>query len=236
MKARYLAVIFVAAVLVPSVLLSVLSIRSAGREEAYVEKQLATTLLAEVTHTASLVSSGVDALAQDLHSSVTPASGPGFQGTLSAWKKKNPLVGVPFLLSSNYGILWPRLSSSSTESERSFLQENSDFLSGKSATAVFANIAVVHKEEVLSEARKLDSSVKKSAAPQPVGGTLRDRSIKIPVRAEAQNPPAPSSPAAGFASAAPSASASSAAPAASAASEVSAAPATPAASPGLGDL
>jgi signal transduction histidine kinase len=162
-KARYLAILFIAAVLVPSVLLSVLSIRSAGREEAYVEKQLATTLLAEVTHTASLVSTGVGALAEELHSSVAPASSSGYQRALSAWKKRNPLVGVPFLLSPGYGILWPRLGSSSAEPERIFLEQNSDFLSGKSATPVFTNIAVVHKEEVLAEARKLDSSLKKSA-------------------------------------------------------------------------
>ena len=212
MKARYLAVIFVAAVLVPSVLLSVLSIRSAGREEAYVEKQLATTLLAEVTHTASLVNSGIDALAQELHSSVPPASGTGYQRALSAWKKKNLLVGVPFLLSPQYRILWPRLGGSPSAAERNFLQENSDFLSGKSATAVFANIAVVHKEEVLSEARKLDSSMKKSAAAQAAAQqparpqtataqaaaqqaadeTLRDALIKVPASAEAQKPQAPS--------------------------------------------
>jgi hypothetical protein len=129
------------------------------------------------------VKTGVGALAQELHSSVTAAPGSEYQRALLAWKKRSALVGVPFLLSPGYGILWPR-PGSSTESERTFLRENSDFLSGKSATPVFANIAVVHKEEVLAEARKLDSSLKKSAAPaasQPAEGPARDKSAGIKV-------------------------------------------------------
>jgi len=160
MKARYLGIIFVAAVLVPSVFLSVLSIRSAGREEAYVEKQLATTLLAEVTHTAGLLNAGVAGLAEELHASVSLPPGAAYHDVLPAWKKRNPLVGVPYLLSSSYQILWPPAKTSS-DVERMFLQQNSDFLSGRSGTAVYANIAVVHKEEVLAESGKLDQSMKK---------------------------------------------------------------------------
>jgi signal transduction histidine kinase len=189
-KARYLAIIFTAAVLVPSVLLSVLSIRSAGREEAYVEKQLATTLLAEVTHTASLVSSGVGSIAEELHASVVTASGPGYPRTLSDWKKRNPLVGVPFLLSPAYAILWPRLGSSSTGPERTFLDQNSDFLSGKSATPVFANIAVVHKEEVLAEARKLAPAAQEAPA-----APAASKAAAAPAASEAAAPP-PGTPAA----------------------------------------
>ena len=57
MRARSLAIVFVVAVILPSVLLAVLSIRSAGREQAYLERELETTLLAEVTHAAG--SSGI---------------------------------------------------------------------------------------------------------------------------------------------------------------------------------
>ncbi len=160
-KARYIGIIFVAAVMVPSVLLSVLSIRSAGREEAYIEKQLTTTLLAEVTHAASLVSSGVSGIAAELHASAPSPSGQAYEAALLAWEKRNPLVGVPYLLSAGNRILWPPAESSSGEEERMFLQLNSDFLSGKAATLVFANIAVVHKEQVLAEAGKLDESLRR---------------------------------------------------------------------------
>ena len=195
MKARYLGIIFVAAVLVPSVFLSVLSIRSAGREEAYVEKQLATTLLAEVTHTAGLLNAGVAGLAEELHASVSLPPGAAYHDVLPAWKKRNPLVGVPYLLSSSYQILWPPAKTSS-DVERMFLQQNSDFLSGRSGTAVYANIAVVHKEEVFAESGKLDQSMKK-----PSTEKLRDASAGASAAPAAAPPTAGS--AAGSASAPP---------------------------------
>ncbi|HVP17629.1 MAG TPA: HAMP domain-containing sensor histidine kinase, partial [Spirochaetia bacterium] len=86
-----------------------------------------------------------------------------FQRALPEWKKKNPLVAVPFLLSPHYGILWPDPKSPSDEESRRFLEQNADFLSGKSATAVLANIAVLHKEQVLAEAKKLDESSREAA-------------------------------------------------------------------------
>lgn len=177
MKARYIGIIFVAAVMVPSVLLSVLSIRSAGREEAYIEKQLTTTLLAEVTHAASLVSSGVSGIAAELHASAPSASGQSYEAALLAWKRRNPLVGVPYLLSAGNRILWPPAESSSGEDERMFLQLNSDFLSGKAATPVFANIAVVHKEQVLAEARRLDESLRRQETTADVKSVPTEKTI-----------------------------------------------------------
>ncbi|MGO9410762.1 MAG: sensor histidine kinase, partial [Spirochaetia bacterium] len=181
-KARYLGIIFVAAVLVPSVFLSVLSIRSAGREEAYVEKQLATTLLAEVTHTASLVNAGVDRLADELHASVAFPTGSAYQRALTAWKGRDALVGVPYVLSPEYGILWPWPGNPSTQEERAFLRQNADFLSGKSATAVFANIAVVHKEQVLAEARRLGAASQGAAMGRasPTGAAAGSLALAAP--------------------------------------------------------
>ena len=122
MKARYLGIVFVAAVLVPSVILSVISIRSADREEAYVEKQLTTTLLAEVAHTAALASSRVTGISEELHAGIALPAGVDDQEALLAWKKRSPLVEVPYLLSSGYRVLWPR-SDTPVEAERTFLRE-----------------------------------------------------------------------------------------------------------------
>jgi signal transduction histidine kinase len=178
MKARYIGIIFVAAVLVPSILLSVLSIRSTGREEAYVEKQLATTLLAEVTHTASLVNAGVAELAGELHASAAFPPGRPLQLALPTWKERNVLVGVPYALSPMYRIIWPRPGSEASKEERTFLQQNVDFLSGKSATAVYANIAVVHREQILAEARRLDES-QKTPAGQGAAATDSKRTTEL---------------------------------------------------------
>jgi hypothetical protein len=163
-KTRSLGILFIAAVILPSTLLAVLSIRSAGREEAYVEKELATTLLAEVTHVAGLANEEVARIAEELRAGLEVPAGGSYERRLTAWKRGNQLVSVPFLLSPRYGILSPGPSAARNPEERSFLQENGDFLSDRAPTAVFENIAVRYKEQVLAEAELKKSGAGKAEA------------------------------------------------------------------------
>jgi signal transduction histidine kinase len=150
MRARSLGIIFVAAVIVPSILLAVLSIRAAGREEAFVEKQLATTLLAEVTHVADLAASEAARVADELRAGLEVPAGGAYAKGLAQWKQGQPLVEVPFLLSPQLGVLWPRSASGLGAEERRFIDENGDFLSNRVATSVFENIAVKYKDQILA--------------------------------------------------------------------------------------
>ncbi|HVO38175.1 MAG TPA: HAMP domain-containing sensor histidine kinase [Spirochaetia bacterium] len=185
MKARYLGIIFVAAVIVPSILLAVLSIRAAGREEAFVEKQLATTLQAEVTHTAGLVTAQTTGIAEELRAVFDLSPGTDYRRFLPDLQKRNGLVATPFLLSAGHSILWPESGPGAGEPDRLFLQENEDFLSGKTPTPVYRNIAVAHQQEILAEASKLDKE-----APAPA----RDEKKAAPAqKAAAQSAPADSS-------------------------------------------
>ena len=153
-KTRSLGIIFVAAVIVPSILLAVLSIRAAGREEAFVEKQLTTTLLAEVTQTAGLAAAEVGRIVDELRAGIDVPEGGDYARILSRWQHATPLVSVPFLLSPRFGILWPRESPGLDAAQRRFLRQNGDFLSDKTSTVVLQNIAVKYQEEILAEARK----------------------------------------------------------------------------------
>jgi len=157
-KTRSLGIIFVAAVIVPSILLAVLSIRAAGREEAFVEKQLTTTLLAEVTQTAGLAAAEVGRIVDELRAGIDVPEGGDYARILARWQHATPLVSVPFLLSPRFGILWPRESPGLDAAGRRFLQENGDFLSDKTATVVLQNIAVKYQEEILAETRKSELS------------------------------------------------------------------------------
>ena len=163
-KSRTLGIIFVAAVIVPSILLAVLSIRAAGREEAFVEKQLATTLLAEVTQTAGLANAEVGKIVDELRTGIdVPADG-DYVRVLRQWQRASPLVAVPFLLSPRFGILWPRTGAGGSALEKLFLQDNGGFLSDRSATTVLQNIAVRYREEILAETRKAEEKAKKPIA------------------------------------------------------------------------
>ena len=163
MKTRSLGIIFVAAVIVPSILLAVLSIRAAGREEAFVEKQFTTTLLAEVTQTAGLAAAEVGRIVDELRAGIDVPEAGDYARILPRWQRATPLVSVPFLLSPRFGILWPRESPGLDAAGKRFLRENGDFLSDKTATVVLQNIAVKYQQEILAEARK--SELPSSAGP-----------------------------------------------------------------------
>ncbi len=150
-RSRSLGIVFIAAVIVPSILLAVLAIRAAGREEAFIERQLAATLGADVTHTAALALSEVNRVTGELGAGVDVPAGANYARILAAWKKSNPLVSVPFLLSPTYRILWPRSDGRLDADQKKFLLENGDFLSDKTATSVLENIAVRYQAEILRE-------------------------------------------------------------------------------------
>ena len=164
-KSRFLGLIFIAAVIVPSILLAVLSIRAAGREEAFVEKQLATTLLAEVTQTAGLANAEIARVVEELRAGLEVPAGADYASTLRQWQKASPLVEVPFLLSPRYGILWPRPDGPLSPAEKLFLRLNGDFLSDKAATTVLQNIALRYRQEILAETRRSDEKAKTAASP-----------------------------------------------------------------------
>ena len=179
-KSRFLGLIFIAAVIVPSILLAVLSIRAAGREEAFVEKQLATTLLAEVTQTAGLANAEIGRIVDELRAGIEVPTGGEYAPALRQWQKSSPLVGVPFLLSPRYGILWPRADNAASDAERRFLRENGDFLSDKTATTVLQNIALRYRQEILAETRRAEEKEKtRSATPQKA---LKAQKVQSAVR------------------------------------------------------
>ena len=159
-RSRSLGIIFIAAVIVPSILLAVLSIRSAGREEAWMEKQMATTLDAEVSHTASLAAAELGRLIDDLRAGLDVPAGSDYGRILARWKVATPVVAVPFLLSPRFGILWPPSDARADVEQKRFLRENGDFLGNRSATTVLQNIAVRYRAEILPEEQS-----KESAAP-----------------------------------------------------------------------
>ena len=152
MKSRSLGLIFIAAVIVPSSLLGVLSIRSAGREEAFIERDRATTMDGEVTRAVDLANAEIARVVQELRSSLSIKAGADPSRALRAWKAAHPLVSVPFLLSPKYGIIWPSAGAATGPEERRFLKENGDFLSDRTATSVLENIAVRYQAEILEQA------------------------------------------------------------------------------------
>jgi len=157
--------IFGLVVLVPGVLLAVIAVRSIDREEAYIEKQLEGTLLAEVVYLVSVVETELGRIETEAADSapLDPLSDP--ETSLSQWRVASALVGSTFVLSPEFEILWPRASDHLDEGELSFLSLNSDFLSNRLEVPVFEDIAMAFKDEiVVAEQEKRIAGVERQLA------------------------------------------------------------------------
>ncbi len=148
---RRLGWLFALAVILPSGLLAALAVRAIRREEAFIEKQLAVGLGAEVLQLAASVGEELRRVEEELVRGA-PASVPGSAplsgtGGLAAWSRDSPLVGVPFLLTSSYNLAWPRSGRGAAEAE--FLRRHGEFLAGRQQSPVYTNIALAFKDEFL---------------------------------------------------------------------------------------
>jgi signal transduction histidine kinase len=157
LKLPYLGIFFIIAVLIPSIILSFLALSSIKREEAYIEKQLRGSLLAEVIHVASLVNAEVKRIQDELDRGIGIVQGEDYEEYLSKWKQSSSMVGTPFLLSPDYEIILPNANKALNDEEFSFLELNRSFIADKSTTPVYENIAVAYKDEIINEQRAMPS-------------------------------------------------------------------------------
>jgi signal transduction histidine kinase len=168
-------ILFIVSIFIPSLSLGFFALRAVDREEAYIEKQLEQTLLAEVLHTISLLDNDLKMIHNELlqlyESSESGENGllrgengllpgentllPGEAGTVSG--ESYPLIAVPFLVTDDFVILQPGDSSSlpgnqdDSRVQEDFLEKNRQFLSNKEAVPVYENIAVAYKKTIMEE-------------------------------------------------------------------------------------
>jgi signal transduction histidine kinase len=180
---RSLVIILMAVVIAPAVVLSLLAIRAISHEEAYVEKQLAGTLSAEVTHASSVIATEVEGIRAELAETAVIPAGDDPAREFREWKNRSPLVEVPFLLSPEHEILWPRLAADSdrpevetkaiTKTESAFLEGQQAFLSDEEETPVYENIAVAYKDDILGGTKGRGTPEAKPPRPSGAGTELR---------------------------------------------------------------
>jgi signal transduction histidine kinase len=146
-----LKALFVGAVVLPAAFLSVLAVRAINREEAYVEKQYAQTLSAELVHVVGLVNAELEAVREELGRTIPPVPAEPAE-PFRQWKTASALVQTPFLVSPTFEILWPRLTAEAGNDEVSFLNANREFVSNKKEIPVYQNIVVAYRDEIAGEA------------------------------------------------------------------------------------
>jgi signal transduction histidine kinase len=187
LKPRSMGLVFVLAVILPSVLLAALSLRAAAREESFMEQQLRAALSAEVNHAAALAAAEAKKTADALKAGLPAGLPQDPKAALARWQDGEPLVDVPFLLSSRFLILWPPPDGPLADKERAFLEETSDFLADRASTPVFKNIALVYQADILEQSRKQEEKTL---------GAAEGEAALAEAKTEQQALPEPESPAA----------------------------------------
>lgn len=159
---KYLGVVFIGVVILPAVVLSLLAIRSIGREEAYIQTRLEHTLSAEVDHVADLVSSEIGLVQHEIEEAAGGVSSGDPEGSFAEWKNRSRLVEAPFLLSSDYEIVWPRSGREAASGASDFVEKQQAFLRDEAEVPVYENVAVAHKDYILGT--RSDTAGPESAA------------------------------------------------------------------------
>jgi signal transduction histidine kinase len=169
----HLNLFFVFAVVIPCVFLAVMAIRSINREEAYIEKRLQSALQAELTHVANLVNTELENIRNELQTAIPADVKQDPQSALSVWAERSLLVKVPFLLSPEFEILWPRYHPRSSDEELAFLNWNRDFITNRARIPVYQNIAVAYMDRITKpkwrnvRSEELMASDQAQAPPEP---------------------------------------------------------------------
>ncbi|MFC1704690.1 hypothetical protein ACFL1E_07950, partial [Candidatus Omnitrophota bacterium] len=146
---RFLGIFFIIVVIVPSVVLAWLAMRSTLYEEAYIEKRLETALQAEVTQAVSAVNVELDLIRNELNNVDIISPDSDAEAVLSKWKQRTSLVETPFLLSSTYEMIWPATDKSLEAKEQEFVAQQQAFLGNQVTIPVYENIAIAYKDDIL---------------------------------------------------------------------------------------
>ena len=159
-----LAFVFVLAVLLPSLALSLLALRAANREALYVERRLENALLAEVNHAAGAIAELLRRIGTELDADAAGLAGTG-EGVLDAWRTRNPLVSVPFALASGRLVV----PDPSGAKSRAFRSVFGPFLEGRAELPVYDDIANVYRRQMFDDAVEAGDHV---SAPAPAVKTV----------------------------------------------------------------
>jgi len=99
------------------------------------------TLRVEVDQTVELIRNEIASLGEQLARVLGSTDGKGDDANFKAWKEGSDLVDVPFLVSRENQILWPKKDEGVSTAEDTFLDDNRDSLTDQTTIQSFQNVA-----------------------------------------------------------------------------------------------
>lgn len=138
---------FSVAVIIPGIVLGIIATRALRHEEAYIEKRLEDTLRIEIDQTVELIQNEIASMGEQLARGLGSIAGEGDETAFKAWEENSDLVELPFLVSRDNRILWPKTDPAASSDQDSFLADNRDFLTDRAAIQSFQNVALLSDED-----------------------------------------------------------------------------------------
>lgn len=138
---------FAAAVIIPGIVLGIIATRALRHEEAYLENLLEDTLRVEVDQAVDLIRNEIKSMGDRLAQGLSLPGEEGNDAVFKAWKKDSDLVEVPFLVSRENRIIWPKDGKGTSSGDDDFLADNRDLLSDKRTGQSFQNAALLPESD-----------------------------------------------------------------------------------------
>jgi signal transduction histidine kinase len=161
-------IIFVAAIMIPGLVLSLIALRAARHEEAFIEKQLHTTYSAELTQTVYGIQQLIIDIQKFLDTTAPEMLTPDAGSTIMQWDSSVALVDVPYIFNRTGAFEWPDEKRLSVH-ERDFITFNTDFFMDRKPVEVYRSISDDYADALLATKDKAGAGKKQSSA------TLRQR-------------------------------------------------------------
>ncbi len=147
-KTRRIAIVFIVIVLIPGLILSLLAIQTASKENAYIEKQMRDSLFPEVQDVTTNIEALLQQIQKDLNDSILVPSSQKDTATTPS----SSLVDLPFLLSPKRSILWPLYSAGLSDKAHTFIKFNREFFQDR--------IPIYVRKKVRASPKKLENIIK----------------------------------------------------------------------------
>ncbi|MBN1799147.1 MAG: HAMP domain-containing histidine kinase [Spirochaetales bacterium] len=154
----HLVIIFALVIIISGVILGILALRAIEREEAYIEKNFELTLSSEVANAVSIINTELRAIQDELADILTVPDPTIAAHTLKTIQQESPLVGLPFMVSSQQVVIYPQSSEPLSEEEALLIDQNKELLQNDVSIPVYKNIVKEYKQEILNEQIEEDES------------------------------------------------------------------------------
>ncbi len=157
---KHLTIIFILAVVIPGIVLSLIAIRAASRENAYIEYRMRNTFISEITLTKTVANDVMVTVTKELDSIFTTQF-----DTITNRDSVNTLIEVPFILSDKREIVWPLFNAGLSTRALDFFKFNKEFFQDRVPTPIYKSI----------DLKSSKSKVKSRQSTKEVDGLIRER-------------------------------------------------------------